>query len=86
MIVEKGRIQMQQYEKLFSEGQIGTVQLKNRVVMSPMVLGTGGLDGTPGEQMMQYYEERAKGGVGLIITEPHVLMKSMDRLPPASLQ
>ena len=69
MIVEKGRIQMQQYEKLFSEGQIGTVQLKNRVVMSPMVLGTGGLDGTPGEQMMQYYEERAKGGVGLIITE-----------------
>ena len=58
MIVEKGRIQMQQYEKLFSEGQIGTVQLKNRVVMSPMVLGTGGLDGTPGEQMMQYYERR----------------------------
>ena len=69
MIVAKGRIQMQQYEKLFSEGQIGTVQLKNRVVMSPMVLGTGGLDGTPGEQMMQYYEERAKGGCGLIIPE-----------------
>ena len=77
---------MQQYEKLFSEGQIGTVQLKNRVVMSPMVLGTGGLDGTPGEQMMQYYEERAKGGVGLSSQRPHVLMKSMDRLPPDSLQ
>ena len=54
--------------------------------MSPMVLGTGGLDGTPGEQMMQYYEERAKGGVGLSSQRPHVLMKSMDRLPPDSLQ
>ena len=47
---------MQQYTKLFSEGKIGNVTLKNRIVMSPMVLGTGGLDGTPGEQMMQYYE------------------------------
>lgn len=54
--------------------------------MSPMVLGTGGLDGTPGEQMMQYYEERAKGAWGLSSQRPHVLMKSMDRLPPASLQ
>lgn len=85
MIVEKGRIQMQQYEKLFSEGQIGTVQLKNRVVMSPMVLGTGGLDGTPGEQMMQYYEERAKGGVGLIITEATRVDEKHGPLAPRQL-
>ena len=56
---------MQQYGKIvFQRAKLEPSSLKNRVVMSPMVLGTGGLDGTPGEQMMQYYEERAKGGVG----------------------
>lgn len=76
---------MQQYAKLFSEGKIGTVTLKNRVVMSPMVLGTGGLDGTPGEQMMQYYEERAKGGVGLIITEATRVDEKHGPLAPRQL-
>lgn len=58
---------------------------KNRVVMSPMVLGTGGLDGTPGEQMMQYYEERAKGGVGLIITEATRVDEKHGPLAPRQL-
>lgn len=59
--------------------------LKNRVVMSPMVLGTGGLDGTPGEQMMQYYEERARGGVGLIITEATRVDEKHGPLAPRQL-
>lgn len=37
--------------------------------MAPMLMGFGRFDGTPTEQMMDYYEERAKGGTGLIITE-----------------
>lgn len=57
------------YETLFSPMNIGAVTVKNRIVMSPMVMGTGQPNGTPGEQMMRYYEERAKGGTGLIITE-----------------
>lgn len=76
---------MQQYTKLFSEGKIGNVTLKNRIVMSPMVLGTGGLDGTPGEQMMQYYEERARGGVGLIITEATRVDEKHGPLAPRQL-
>lgn len=76
---------MQQYTKLFSEGKIGNVALKNRIVMSPMVLGTGGLDGTPGEQMMQYYEERARGGVGLIITEATRVDEKHGPLAPRQL-
>lgn len=76
---------MQQYSKLFSEGKIGNVTLKNRIVMSPMVLGTGGLDGTPGEQMMQYYEERARGGVGLIITEATRVDEKHGPLAPRQL-
>lgn len=76
---------MQQYTKLFSEGKIGNVTLKNRIVMSPMVLGTGGLDGMPGEQMMQYYEERARGGVGLIITEATRVDEKHGPLAPRQL-
>ncbi len=37
--------------------------------MAPMLMGFGKFDGTPTEKMMDYYEERAKGGTGLIITE-----------------
>jgi 2,4-dienoyl-CoA reductase-like NADH-dependent reductase (Old Yellow Enzyme family)/thioredoxin reductase len=58
-----------QYETLFSQGKIGNVTIKNRVVQEPMMLGHGCFDGTPTEQMMNYYEERARGKVGLIITE-----------------
>ena len=49
--------------------KIGNCEIKNRIVMAPMLMGFGRFDGTPTEQMMDYYEERAKGGTGLIITE-----------------
>jgi len=54
---------------LFSPGKIGGCELKNRIVMSPIVMGTGTPGGGPGEKMCAYYEARAKGGAGLIITE-----------------
>lgn len=47
--------------------KIGTCEIKNRIVMSPMLMGFGQFDGCATEQMMDYYEERAKGGTGLII-------------------
>ncbi len=49
--------------------KIGGVEIKNRVAMAPM--GIGGLsdsDGSPGQRAIDYYLERARGGVGLIIT------------------
>jgi len=57
------------YEKLFSPGKIGTVTLRNRLVMSPMGIGLANLDGTPSEEMIAYYEARAMGGAGLILPE-----------------
>ncbi len=57
------------YQKLFSPMNIGAVTIKNRIVMSPMLMGFGQFDGKATQQMMDYYEERAKGGAGLIITE-----------------
>jgi len=59
----------EKYRKLFQPGTIGSMWLKNRLVMAPM--GIGGLvenDGSFSQRAIDYYEERARGGVGLIIT------------------
>lgn len=57
------------YEMLLSKGKIGGMETKNRVVMSPMgtMLASAGSEVT--DHLIRYHEERAKGGVGLIITE-----------------
>ncbi|MCM3585586.1 NAD(P)/FAD-dependent oxidoreductase [Mesobacillus maritimus] len=60
---------MMKYEHLFSKGKVGTLELKNRVVMTAMGIGLANLDGTASDEIIKYYEERAKGGVGLIVTE-----------------
>ena len=57
------------YPKLFEPGYIGRLRLRNRVVMPPMHVALTERHGAPGERLIKYYEERAKGGVGLIITE-----------------
>ena len=57
------------FKMLSSPMKIGNVEIKNRVVLPPMLMGFGQFDGRPTEKMMNYYEERAKGGAGLIMTE-----------------
>jgi len=54
---------------LFSPMKIGGLTVKNRIVMAPMLMGFGQFDGAVTAQMADYYEQRAKGGAGLIITE-----------------
>ncbi|AFM41307.1 NADH:flavin oxidoreductase [Desulfosporosinus acidiphilus SJ4] len=51
---------------LFSPARIGTLQLSNRLVMTPMHLGYSP-DGEVTERLIEYYRSRARGGVGLII-------------------
>ncbi len=58
-----------EYKTLFSPIKIGNVEIKNRICMAPMLMDFGQFDGRTTEQLMNYYEERAKGGTGLIITE-----------------
>lgn len=55
------------YNALLSEGRIGNVAIKNRMVMSPMGVNIEGLDGRSNEEELAYFEARAKGGCGLII-------------------
>ena len=47
-------------------GQIGSMTLRNRLVMSPMETMYGTPDGLPSERTRDYFASRAKGGVGLI--------------------
>lgn len=60
---------MYRIERLFEPIEIGGVKIKNRIVMSPMVTHFASDKGTVSERQTDYYAERAKGGVGLIITE-----------------
>ncbi len=55
------------FDVLFSPMNIGTMELKNRIVMTAAEFSLGQTNGTPTERMIRYYEERAKGEVGLII-------------------
>ena len=57
------------YSRLFQQGKIGQLTLKNRVVMSPMGTSLAGPNGEVSDHLIAYYEERAKGGTGLIIVE-----------------
>lgn len=57
------------YPNLFSPMNIGSVNIKNRIVMSSMCVGLAEHDGAVSKRLSDYYEERAAGGVGLIMTE-----------------
>lgn len=57
------------YPKMFSPGFIGKMPLKNRIVMPAMGTAYATASGEASDDMIAYYEERAKNGCGLIITE-----------------
>jgi 2,4-dienoyl-CoA reductase-like NADH-dependent reductase (Old Yellow Enzyme family)/thioredoxin reductase len=57
------------FGELFKIGQIGKLKTKNRLVMPPMLTAFALKDGYVTKRMIDYYERRAKGGVGLIIVE-----------------
>jgi 2,4-dienoyl-CoA reductase (NADPH2) len=52
---------------LLAPGRIGALEIRNRIVMSPMGSNLAEEDGHMGERIIRYYEERARGGVGLLI-------------------
>ena len=55
--------------KLFEPGKIGTLNIKNRIVMASMGnIGLVELDGRFSPRGVEYFIARAKGGVGLITT------------------
>ncbi len=57
------------FEHLLSPARIGNVALRNRIAMAPMGVELVEADGAVREPTIRYYEERARGGAGLLITE-----------------
>jgi 2-enoate reductase len=55
------------YDHLFSPIQVNALTIKNRIVMGPMGnINMADEMGRPSAKMIEYFVERAKGGVGLI--------------------
>jgi 2,4-dienoyl-CoA reductase-like NADH-dependent reductase (Old Yellow Enzyme family) len=57
-----------QWPLLRSQFRLGSVELRNRFVFQPHFTALGG-EGDPSDDHRAYYEERAAGGVGLVIME-----------------
>lgn len=66
--------------KLLEPGRIGTLEIKNRVIMAPM--GIRGLcdpdDGYWGKRVRAYYGARAEGGCGMITTEMVFVSRAVE--------
>jgi 2,4-dienoyl-CoA reductase-like NADH-dependent reductase (Old Yellow Enzyme family)/thioredoxin reductase len=56
-------------EKIFEPFQLKHLELRNRLVMAPMLSRLCHPDGVVSRKLIDYYGERARGGAGLIIVE-----------------
>ena len=54
---------------LFQPFRIERMEIRNRIVMPPMGTALASEEGYVTEESKAYYEERSKGGVGLVIVE-----------------
>ncbi len=57
------------FSALFSPVRIGTIAVKNRFAVPALLSGLAHPDGTVSQRLIDYWEARAKGGFGLLITE-----------------
>ena len=57
------------FAHLLSPFAVGRVTLRNRIVFQPHFTALGHADGMPSDDHVAYHEERARGGVGLIVFE-----------------
>ena len=67
--------------KLLEPGRIGTLEIKNRIIMAPMgirgVCDAGSVEYW-GERVRAYYGARAAGGVGMITTEMVFVTQALE--------
>ncbi|GAA1000235.1 FAD-dependent oxidoreductase [Subtercola frigoramans] len=76
---------MDKYAPLWEPLQVGPVTLKNRVVVTPHALQYAEHN-LMTQQSVDYYEERAKGGAGLIFTEAQAVHPTSAGLAPRTTQ
>lgn len=61
------------FKKIFEPGKIGNLEIKNRLIVPPMLTEFAAEDGRLTERYIRYYEEKARGGWGLIIAEDNAI-------------
>ena len=57
----------ERFARLMEPGRIGSIELRNRIVMCPMGAALSNADGTISDNEAAYYEARARGGAGLLL-------------------
>ncbi len=58
---------MNDYDHLLAPGRIGTLELRNRILMAPMGDSLANDDGSISEAQLAYFEARARGGAALLL-------------------
>ena len=66
---------------LWTPFRLGRIELRNRFVLLAHWNGLDAPDGTPTEDLAAYYEVRARGGTGLIVTGSHAMHPSGQMSP-----
>jgi 2,4-dienoyl-CoA reductase-like NADH-dependent reductase (Old Yellow Enzyme family) len=73
------------FDLLFSPVRIGRVEIRNRVAMTPMGVNLGASGGGVTDDIIAFYEARARGGVGLIVSELCRVMDGAGAADPCQL-
>jgi len=60
---------MRQFTQLFRPGKIGSMEVKNRIILAAMGNALAIPEGYVTKDMIEYYLARVRGGVGLIISQ-----------------
>ena len=76
---------MTPYESLFSPYRVGSMELRNRIVMPPMATHFAGEDGSVNDRHIAYYLRRIKGGVGYITFEHTGVLRQGRAFPNMAL-
>ncbi|MDR1539656.1 MAG: FAD-dependent oxidoreductase [Clostridiales bacterium] len=67
------------YKKLFERSYIGKMPLSNKFIMCSMTTHAGDSGGLLLDDQIDYFEERARGGVGMIVLEGQFISSHIDR-------
>lgn len=70
-----------EFKRLFEPIKIGKLELKNRLAMAPMNMAFAYPNGYANDEQLAWYTARAKGGVGLIVTEALLGTKLASKYP-----
>jgi len=70
------------YPSLLSPGRIGSLELRNRILVTAMGVNFGEDDGRCGDRIVAYHEEQARGGAGLVISGACGVMYPVGQVQP----